>query len=95
MKELITDNMEYKKSKSTLIGKIISNKMEKSVVVKIERKVKHPIVGKIITLSAKYKAHDENNEYYEGDIVKIKECKPISRSKSWKVVQLIQKRDIL
>ncbi len=87
----ILSNKELIKSKPTLVGKIVSSKMDKSVLVRIQRRVKHPILGKIITRYAKYKAHDEYNEYCEGDTVKIQECRPLSRSKSWKVIQLIQK----
>ncbi len=78
------------KRQRTLIGKVVSNKMDKSVVVLVERRVKHPIYGKIVVRSNKYKAHDESNEINEGDTVEITEGRPISRSKSWSVVRLIE-----
>ncbi|NOL50081.1 30S ribosomal protein S17 [Pelistega europaea] len=78
------------KRQRTLIGKVVSNKMDKTVVVQVERRVKHPIYGKIIIRTNKYKAHDENNQYNEGDTVEIAEGRPISRSKSWSVVRLIE-----
>lgn len=78
------------KRQRTLIGKVVSNKMDKTVVVQVERRVKHPIYGKIIIRTNKYKAHDENNQYNEGDTVEIAEGRPISRSKSWCVVRLVE-----
>ena len=73
------------KRQRTLIGKVV-----KTVVVQVERRVKHPLYGKIIVRSNKYKAHDEANQYNEGDTVEIAEGRPISRSKSWSVVRLIE-----
>ena len=73
----------------TLTGRVISNKMQKTVTVLIERKVKHPLYGKYITRSTKYHAHTEDN-LNEGDLVEIKECRPMSRTKAWKVVRLVQ-----
>ncbi|ASC90609.1 30S ribosomal protein S17 [Alcaligenes nematophilus] len=78
------------KRQRTLIGQVVSNKMDKTVVVLVERRVKHPLYGKIIVRSNKYKAHDETNQYNEGDTVEITEGRPISRSKSWTVVRLIE-----
>ncbi|OSZ30274.1 30S ribosomal protein S17 [Alcaligenes faecalis] len=78
------------KRQRTLIGQVVSNKMDKTVVVLVERRVKHPLYGKIIVRSNKYKAHDETNQYNEGDTVEISEGRPISRSKSWTVVRLIE-----
>jgi len=75
----------------TLQGVVISNKMDKSIVVMIERRVKHPMYGKFITRSTKLKAHDEVNVCNEGDIVTITECAPISKSKNWKLVNVIVK----
>ncbi|MCP5278156.1 MAG: 30S ribosomal protein S17 [Thiobacillus sp.] len=74
-----------------LTGTVVSDKMNKTVTVLVERKVKHPIYGKIIRLSKKYHAHDENNEFHSGDIVVIEECRPISKSKAWKVSKLVEK----
>ena len=75
----------------TLQGVVISNKMDKSIVVMIERRVKHPIYGKYITRSTKLKAHDETNVCNEGDFVSITEVAPISKSKNWKLVDVITK----
>lgn len=78
------------KRQRTLVGRVVSNKMDKTVVVNVERRVKHPVFGKIVVRSAKYKAHDESNQYNEGDTVEIAEGRPISKSKSWTVVRLIE-----
>jgi len=75
----------------TLQGVVISNKMDKSIVVMIERRVKHPIYGKFITRSTKLKAHDEANVCNEGDVVTITEVAPISKSKNWKLVDVVVK----
>ena len=75
----------------TLQGVVISNKMDKSIVVMIERRVKHPIYGKFMTRSTKLKAHDEANVCNEGDLVTIRECAPISKSKNWTLVDVITK----
>ena len=71
--------------KRVLTGMIVSDKGEKTVVVNVERKVKHPLYGKIIRRSKKYHAHDESNEYQLGDVVRIEETKPISKTKTWAV----------
>ncbi|MCI2282874.1 30S ribosomal protein S17 [Colwellia sp. MSW7] len=75
----------------TLQGVVISNKMDKSIVVMIERRVKHPIYGKFITRSTKLKAHDEANVCNEGDVVTIREVAPISKSKNWTLVDVVVK----
>ena len=72
--------------KRILTGTVVSDKTDKTVVVKVERKVKHPLYGKIIRRSKKYHAHDEANTFKEGQIVRIEECAPISKLKSWRVV---------
>ena len=82
--------MAERNLRKTRLGKVVSNKMDKTVVVLVERRVKHPLYGKIIVRSNKYKAHDETNQYNEGDTVEISEGRPISRSKSWTVVRLIE-----
>jgi small subunit ribosomal protein S17 len=69
-----------------LQGEVISTKQQKTVTVKVERRLAHPLYSKIITRSKKYHAHDENNSCKVGDIVKIKECRPLSKTKSWEVV---------
>jgi small subunit ribosomal protein S17 len=71
------------------IGRVVSNKMDKSVTVSVERLVKHPVYGKYIRRTTKILAHDEANECNEGDMVAISECRPISRTKSWRVVEVV------
>ncbi|MXR38121.1 30S ribosomal protein S17 [Craterilacuibacter sinensis] len=75
----------------TLTGKVVSDKMDKTVTVLVERKVKHPIYGKVIRLSNKFHAHDEANEYREGDLVVISESRPLSKTKTWVVTSLVEK----
>ena len=71
--------------KRILIGTVTSDKTDKTVTVEVERKVKHPLYGKIIRRSKNYHAHDENNQYHVGDVVRIEECRPISKTKTWTV----------
>ncbi len=73
-----------------LTGKVVSDKMDKTVTVLVERRAKHPLYGKVIRLSKKYHAHDEDNGCHEGDIVVIEECRPLSRTKFWKVVRVVE-----
>tara|TARA_R110002096_G_scaffold48658_1_gene128870 strand:- start:282 stop:548 length:267 start_codon:yes stop_codon:yes gene_type:complete len=73
----------------TVQGKVVSNKMDKSIVVLTERRVKHPIYGKFMSKSSKIHAHDEDNKCTIGDVVTIKECRPISKTKSWTLVDVI------
>jgi small subunit ribosomal protein S17 len=70
-----------------LSGKVVSDKMDKTITVLVERKVKHPLYGKIIVRSKKYHVHDENNEFRAGDTVTIEECRPYSKTKAWRVVK--------
>jgi small subunit ribosomal protein S17 len=73
----------------TLQGKVISNKMDKSITVAIERSVKHPIYGKFIKRTTKLHVHDETNQCKEGDVVTIRECRPLSKTKSWTLVAIV------
>jgi small subunit ribosomal protein S17 len=82
---------ESNKLVRTLTGRVVSNKMDKTVTVLVERRVKHPVIGKIIRLSKKYHAHDENNECNEGDTVQIEESRKLSRTKAWKVSKLVER----
>ncbi len=75
--------------KRVLTGTVVSDKADKTVVVRVERRVKHPLYGKIIKLSKKYHAHDAANEFHAGEIVRIEECAPISKLKTWSVVDRI------
>jgi small subunit ribosomal protein S17 len=79
------------KNQRKLVGRVTSNKMQKTVVVRIERRVRDPLMGKTITRSRKYHAHVEDGKFGEGDLVEIAECRPISRTKSWKVTRLVEK----
>jgi small subunit ribosomal protein S17 len=79
------------KIERTLTGRVVSNKMDKSVTVKIERLVKHPVYGKYIRRSTKLHVHDENNQCQEGDLVTIRQCRPISKTKSWTLVEVVEK----
>ena len=75
--------------KRVLTGTVVSDKPEKTVVVRVERRVKHPLYGKIIRLSKKYHAHDEGNAFRQGEQVRIQECAPVSKLKSWEVIDRI------
>ena len=75
----------------TVQGRVVSNKMEKSITVAVERKVKHPIYGKFNKRTTKLHAHDETNQCNEGDVVTIRECRPLSKSKNWMLVDVITK----
>ena len=78
-----------------LVGRVVSDKMQKTVTVLVERRVKHALYGKIITRSSRYHAHDEAKACHAGDLVRIEECRPISRTKSWRVVELVEKAKIV
>ncbi len=75
----------------TVQGRVVSDKMDKSIVVAIERKVKHPLYGKFIRRTTKLHVHDAANEAKMGDVVEIKECRPISKTKSWTLVRVVEK----
>ena len=77
--------------RKTLVGVVTSDKMDKTVVVTIKDRVKHPLYNKIVDKSVKYKAHDENNECGVGDKVQIMECRPLSKDKNWRVVKIVEK----
>ncbi len=82
---------ETSKIKRTLVGRVVSDKMQKTVTVLVERKVKHPVYGKVMTRSKKYHAHNEGDAARSGDLVEIAESRPISRTKSWRVTQVLEK----
>ena len=75
--------------KRVLTGTIVSDKMDKTVVVLVERKIKHPLYGKIMRRSKKYSAHDEDNQFRTGEVVRIEETKPVSKNKTWRVVEQV------
>ncbi len=80
-----------KKTVRTLVGKVVSDQRSKTITVLIERRTKHELYGKIVAKTSKYHAHDENNEYKNGDVVEISETRPISKTKAWVVTKLVQK----
>lgn len=75
----------------TLQGRVVSDKMNKTVTVLVERRVKHPLIGKVLTRSRKYHAHVEGLEAHDGDLVQIEEVAPISKTKAWRVTQVVEK----
>ncbi|MDH4181330.1 MAG: 30S ribosomal protein S17 [Betaproteobacteria bacterium] len=76
---------------ATVVGRVVSDKMDKTVTVLVERRVKHPLYGKVVTKSAKYHAHDENNECKEGDLVEIVATRKLAKTKAWRVSQIVKK----
>jgi small subunit ribosomal protein S17 len=85
------NTVETRNSRKVIIGKVLSNKMEKTIVVSVERKVMHPKYGKFIKMTSKFKAHDEKNECTIGDVVKVMETRPLSKDKRWRLVEIIEK----
>ena len=88
-------SQETVKTTRTLVGKVVSDKMQKTVTVLVERRVKHPLYSKIIVRSAKFHAHDEDGVAGAGDLVEIEECRPLSRTKSWKVSKVLEKARVI
>ncbi len=87
----MSEEMSEEKKIRTVSGKVLSNKMDKTITVLIERKVKHPLYGKYVKRSTKLHVHDENNECGIGDTVTITECRPLSKTKSWQLVEVVSK----
>jgi small subunit ribosomal protein S17 len=85
MSELNARNM-----RKTRVGRVVSNKMDKSITVAVDRQVKHPIYGKFITKTTKYMAHDEENSANPGDLVRIMETRPLSKNKRWRLVEIVE-----
>jgi len=83
--------MEERNLRKVRVGKVVSNKMDKTIVVAIEDNVKHPVIGKIVKKTYKLTAHDENNEAGEGDTVKVMETRPLSKTKRWRLVSVVEK----
>lgn len=77
--------------RKTRVGVVLSDKMDKTITITVERKVKHPIYGKFVKKTKKYHAHDEKNDCREGDVVKIMETRPLSKSKRWRLVEIIER----
>ena len=83
--------MEKRNLRKERIGIVVSNKMDKSIVVAVKRKMKHPIYGKFVNKTTKFMAHDESNDSNIGDLVKIMETRPLSKNKSWRLVEIIER----
>lgn len=83
--------MEERNLRKVRVGKVVSNKMDKTIVVAIEDNVKHPVIGKIVKKTYKLTAHEENNEAGEGDTVKVMETRPLSKTKRWRLVSVVEK----
>ena len=79
----------------TLVGRVVSDKMQETATVLVERRVKHPMYGKVITRSKKYHAHNANNDAKTGDLVQIVECRPMSRTKTWQIAELLERAEVL
>jgi len=90
MSEVVTTSID-RNLRKIRVGVVSSNKMDKSIVVKVERKVKHPLYGKFVKKSTKFHAHDEKNECSIGDTVKISETRPMSKTKRWRLVEVVEK----
>jgi small subunit ribosomal protein S17 len=85
---------EQQPSNRVLQGRVISDKMDKTITVLVERREKHPIYGKYIRRSTKVHAHDEGNECRTGDLVMVEQCRPLSKSKSWRLIKVVEKTDL-
>lgn len=83
--------MEERNLRKTRTGKVVSNKMDKTIVVAVENNVKHPVIGKIVKRTYKLKAHDEENTCNIGDTVKVMETRPLSKTKRWRVISIVEK----
>ena len=82
---------EVRNNRKTRVGTVISNKMDKTIVVAVRSRVKHPLYGKIMNQTTKFKAHDENNECGIGDVVRLMETRPLSREKRWRMIEVVEK----
>ncbi|MGE5336271.1 MAG: 30S ribosomal protein S17 [Gemmatimonadota bacterium] len=82
---------EKTKTARSATGRVISNKMHKTITVQVDRRIRHPLYGKIITRRSKLHAHDESNECKQGDLVLIEECRPLSKTKTWRLVKVLER----
>jgi small subunit ribosomal protein S17 len=87
----VTENSTARAARKTRVGLVVSDKMEKTVVVSIERRVQHPVYGKMVRRTKRFKAHDERNEAKTGDTVRIMETRPMSKDKRWRVVEIVER----
>ncbi len=83
--------MEVRKLRKSRVGVVVSNKMMKSISVKVERRLRHPLYGKSVKMSKKFMAHDENNDAKIGDLVRITETRPLSKNKRWRLIEIIER----
>jgi small subunit ribosomal protein S17 len=83
--------MEERKERKERVGRVVSNKMQKTITVAVDRKVKHPIYGKFVNRTTKFKAHDEQNTAGIGDTVRIMETRPLSKDKRWRLIEIVEK----
>ena len=86
---------ESQKTARAVTGQVTSNKMDKSITVLIERRVPHPVYKKYVRLSTKIHAHDENNECQIGDLVKVEQCRPLSKTKTWRLVEIVERATVV
>ena len=86
---------QVQKVRRALVGRVVSDKMDTTVTVLVESRVKHPLYGKYITRSAKYHAHNEDNAAKDGDLVEIEECRPMSRTKTWRVAKVLEQARVI
>jgi small subunit ribosomal protein S17 len=91
MKEAAASMSEQRGLRKTRVGTVVSDKMDKTIVVEIKERVRHPLYGKIMNQTSKMKAHDENNECGMGDTVRIMETRPLSKDKRWRLVEILEK----
>ncbi|HEY5123713.1 MAG TPA: 30S ribosomal protein S17 [Ignavibacteria bacterium] len=92
MSEVVSEEVSNKRNnRKTKVGKVLSDKMDKSITVSVEKKVKHPLYKKFYKKTTKFMAHDEKNECRTGDIVKIMEVRPLSKNKRWRLVEIVEK----
>jgi len=89
-----TDSAMSDRKLHTVTGRVVSNKMDKTVSVAVERRVKHPMYGKYMRRTSKYVAHDEENTCRQGDVVIIEACRPLSKSKSWRLVEVVERANV-
>jgi len=82
---------EKTKTARSATGRVISNKMNKTITVQVDRRIRHPLYGKIVTRRSKLHAHDESNECKQGDLVLIEECRPLSKTKTWRLVKVLER----
>jgi len=90
MTEVQNTQVEQRSRRKTRQGRVVSDKMDKTVVVAVESRVRHPLYGRIVRRTKRFKAHDETNQYHLGDTVEIVECRPLSKDKTWRVLRLIE-----